>query len=620
MSDPFDNAEDGSYRTPAPPMRVSNLSAPWSGELGTMSKDSLTEPMRPQTPKRPDLSPEELALIIQSPLNDNERTVYQDFDEPSAPEVNHHGHEIGGEMTIIETAELGHSSGADRAVGSKRKSAPTTAQYDQQLDEQVVKQLIDELDLFKSVPPTALGAAEETMVESKRSTRRASDMKEPSFSVPKSPFPATSELSTNRIKEIIAGLDDYKSQPAQMARRPSNAIESTPITTTSQNVDSAIMDEILSGLDEYKSTSTQFRQSYVAPKGGSSLSTVEESPRPPSEVVGEAISEAKLIRTDVHSSPKRLSRDSRQSSAPPVAQARKSRPPSHNASNKRQPSVVSEDGESNMIIAMYSAESEMRAPNTKVTNDLPGEMTTIEKTRNMMKSALQSFLFDETNNTSIYAKPKVVYVEQQDNDVEKAVIVSDNDAEEMLRKESDFEYYSYGSADDSNALFSPKPPGGKNVAAHNPTLRNRDGYTKRGLKLDLTDAKEHATSIPASKKAATLRKPPPGFNPAVFKADDVDTPLQSPGISREKAPRDKDRTDPNGTKKPKKKVPKALKDPAVRKQLKKLKRHKPRFTVLITIINVVVMLYALVANYARTDAVIALEPMNIMIGPDARVR
>ncbi|KAI3640823.1 hypothetical protein MIR68_001701 [Amoeboaphelidium protococcarum] len=64
-----------------------------------------------------------------------------------------------------------------------------------------------------------------------------------------------------------------------------------------------------------------------------------------------------------------------------------------------------------------------------------------------------------------------------------------------------------------------------------------------------------------------------------------------------------------------KKIPKALYDPKVRKQLAKLKTYYPYFTYMICFVNLVVLGYEFYLNYSYTGELIAPPGTNFMIGP-----
>jgi len=91
--------------------------------------------------------------------------------------------------------------------------------------------------------------------------------------------------------------------------------------------------------------------------------------------------------------------------------------------------------------------------------------------------------------------------------------------------------------------------------------------------------------------------------------------IKRPEPAREK--REKE-TDPNKRKK-KEKIPSALYDPEVRKQLEQLKQHKPYFMYTITVIQLIMMLFSIYKYYTATGNFLAPVSENIMLGPDSGV-
>lgn len=67
----------------------------------------------------------------------------------------------------------------------------------------------------------------------------------------------------------------------------------------------------------------------------------------------------------------------------------------------------------------------------------------------------------------------------------------------------------------------------------------------------------------------------------------------------------------------KSKVPKALFDPEVRKQLEELKQHKPYFMYTITFIQIFMMFLSVLINYKYTGSLIENINTNVMIGPSS---
>ncbi|ORX57858.1 rhomboid-domain-containing protein [Piromyces finnis] len=66
----------------------------------------------------------------------------------------------------------------------------------------------------------------------------------------------------------------------------------------------------------------------------------------------------------------------------------------------------------------------------------------------------------------------------------------------------------------------------------------------------------------------------------------------------------------------KSKIPKALYDPEVRKQLEELKQHKPIFMYTVTIIQILLMIICLIINYRYTGNLFDNMQNNIMLGPN----
>ena len=62
-------------------------------------------------------------------------------------------------------------------------------------------------------------------------------------------------------------------------------------------------------------------------------------------------------------------------------------------------------------------------------------------------------------------------------------------------------------------------------------------------------------------------------------------------------------------------IPKALQDPKVRRQLMQLTIYNPRFTLGMIIINIILFLFQLLHAYITVGEVFQMSPMNIMIGP-----
>jgi hypothetical protein len=66
-------------------------------------------------------------------------------------------------------------------------------------------------------------------------------------------------------------------------------------------------------------------------------------------------------------------------------------------------------------------------------------------------------------------------------------------------------------------------------------------------------------------------------------------------------------------------IPKVLKDPNVRKQIMKLKKHKPYFIYTVGIVNILCFILTLIFSYTNTGVVFSMNPLNPMLGPDSLV-
>jgi len=67
----------------------------------------------------------------------------------------------------------------------------------------------------------------------------------------------------------------------------------------------------------------------------------------------------------------------------------------------------------------------------------------------------------------------------------------------------------------------------------------------------------------------------------------------------------------------KSKVPKALYDPEVRKQLEELKQHKPFFMYTVTILQIILMIVCFIVNIVYTGSLFDNMKNNVMLGPSA---
>jgi len=67
----------------------------------------------------------------------------------------------------------------------------------------------------------------------------------------------------------------------------------------------------------------------------------------------------------------------------------------------------------------------------------------------------------------------------------------------------------------------------------------------------------------------------------------------------------------------KSKIPKALYDPEVRKQLEELKQHKPFFMYTVTVIQILLMIICIIVNYTYTGHLFDNMKNNVMLGPSA---
>jgi len=79
----------------------------------------------------------------------------------------------------------------------------------------------------------------------------------------------------------------------------------------------------------------------------------------------------------------------------------------------------------------------------------------------------------------------------------------------------------------------------------------------------------------------------------------------------------KRRTKESDEEKRKSKIPKALYDPEVRKQLEELKQHKPFFMYTVTTIQIILMIVILIVNYCYTGFFFDGMKNNPMLGPSA---
>ncbi|ORX80108.1 rhomboid-domain-containing protein [Anaeromyces robustus] len=88
-------------------------------------------------------------------------------------------------------------------------------------------------------------------------------------------------------------------------------------------------------------------------------------------------------------------------------------------------------------------------------------------------------------------------------------------------------------------------------------------------------------------------------------------------IETEESPKPRRKVkDPEKEERRKSKVPKALYDPEVRKQLEELKQHKPFFMYTVTILQIILMIVSLGVNYAYTGHVFDNLHNNIYFGPN----
>ena len=69
----------------------------------------------------------------------------------------------------------------------------------------------------------------------------------------------------------------------------------------------------------------------------------------------------------------------------------------------------------------------------------------------------------------------------------------------------------------------------------------------------------------------------------------------------------------------KQEIPRALYNPEIRKQLAKMKPHRPYFIIVVSIIQVAMLIYSYVLNIQRTGSIIESVAVNPMIGPTAWV-
>jgi membrane associated rhomboid family serine protease len=90
-------------------------------------------------------------------------------------------------------------------------------------------------------------------------------------------------------------------------------------------------------------------------------------------------------------------------------------------------------------------------------------------------------------------------------------------------------------------------------------------------------------------------------------------------IEESPQPRRKPNNDPEREERRKSKVPKALYDPEVRKQLEELKQHKPFFMYTVTILQIISMIAAIIINYSYVGHPFDSFSNNIMLGPNAGV-
>ncbi|TPX46696.1 hypothetical protein SeLEV6574_g03088 [Synchytrium endobioticum] len=67
-------------------------------------------------------------------------------------------------------------------------------------------------------------------------------------------------------------------------------------------------------------------------------------------------------------------------------------------------------------------------------------------------------------------------------------------------------------------------------------------------------------------------------------------------------------------------IPRALYNPEVRKQLAKMKPHRPYFMILVSVIQVAMLLYSIILNNQRTGSIIESVSINPMIGPTAWIQ
>ena len=95
----------------------------------------------------------------------------------------------------------------------------------------------------------------------------------------------------------------------------------------------------------------------------------------------------------------------------------------------------------------------------------------------------------------------------------------------------------------------------------------------------------------------------------------VEEPQEDDNVRRPEPAVEKRKNESDPNKRKNLKIPSALYDPEVRRQLQQMKRHVPYFMVGITIIQIVVLILTIVANYSVSKKVVASLEENPMLGP-----
>jgi len=96
---------------------------------------------------------------------------------------------------------------------------------------------------------------------------------------------------------------------------------------------------------------------------------------------------------------------------------------------------------------------------------------------------------------------------------------------------------------------------------------------------------------------------------------DIEEPKDDDEVKRPEPAVEKQKNESDPNKRKNLKIPSALYDPEVRRQIQQMKRHIPYFMVTITIVQIAILIFAIGRNYSVTGKFIASLDENPMVGP-----